>query len=308
MSHITVVSPEVINRLLNGAIDLHCHSGPSVMPRYCDHIEAMREASAAGISTLLLKDHYYSAAPIANLLNKHFANMNVTLLSGVPLNNVSGGFNPYAVEHGIRLGAKLVWMPTQSSKNHIDHHKKDAEFNKKFPQTKSKMLEPVPLTVLDTQGQLLPEVLTILDLIAQHDVVLSAGHLHISEIWPLFTEAKKRGVHRLLVNHPTYLIDASLHDIFRLVCEFGAYMEHSMCMWTPDSKFKFYEPEFLSQLIQAAGVDHTILGSDLGQTGNPGIVEGFRTVICICLKLGYNETDIRKMISGNASKLMNLPV
>ncbi|WP_413770358.1 DUF6282 family protein, partial [Vibrio vulnificus] len=38
---------------MRGAIDLHCHSGPSVMPRYCDHVEAMREASEAGLRAVL---------------------------------------------------------------------------------------------------------------------------------------------------------------------------------------------------------------------------------------------------------------
>jgi len=48
---------------------------------------------------------------------------------------------------------------------------------------------------------------------AEKDAVLSAGHLHISEIFILFEEAVKRGVKRRLVQHPTYTIDATLEDI-----------------------------------------------------------------------------------------------
>ena len=33
---------ERISRLLVGAVDLHCHSGPSVMARDLNHIEAMQ--------------------------------------------------------------------------------------------------------------------------------------------------------------------------------------------------------------------------------------------------------------------------
>lgn len=65
------------------------------------------------------------------------------------------------------------------------------------------MIDPIPLTVLDDAGKLKKEVLPILDLIVEADVVLSAGHLNIKEIRPLFEEARKRGVQRLLVNHPT---------------------------------------------------------------------------------------------------------
>jgi hypothetical protein len=294
-----------VDHLVRGSIDLHCHSGPSVMARYCDHIEAMREASDAGLRAVLLKDHYYSATPVTELLNKHFADLGVLMLSGVPLNNAVGGINVHAVEHGIKLGARLVWMPTFSSANHIAHHKHDGHFNEKFPQTTQKMLAPIPLSVLDDDGKLKDEVKAILDLIADADIVLSAGHLHITEIWPLFEEARKRGVKRLLVNHPTYVVDASLDDMRQLASE-GVYMEHSMCMWVPGSKFRFYDPEFLNDVIKAGTVDLTILGSDLGQKGNPTFTKGFRHVIETALELGYSEANVRKMTSTNAATLMGI--
>src|SRR5688572_11170867 len=115
------VDRDLVDRLLVGAIDLHCHSGPSVMPRYFDHYEAMQEAASIGMRALLVKDHYYSATPVTEMLNAHFKHLKVTMLSGVPLNNTVGGLNIHAVEHGIRLGAKLVWMPTFSSRNHLAH-------------------------------------------------------------------------------------------------------------------------------------------------------------------------------------------
>ena len=151
------------------------------------------------------------------------------------------------MDHGIKLGAKLVWMPTFSSKNHIDHHKSDKDFEKKFSTTKEKMLAPIELSVLDENGQLLDEVKFILDMIAEADIVLSGGHLHITEIFPLFEEAIKRGVKKLLVNHPSYLIDATYEEMGDLV-KMGAYLEHSMCMFVPGSKFHFYTPENLDKL------------------------------------------------------------
>jgi hypothetical protein len=265
----------------------------------------MQEASKAGLAAVLLKDHYYSCTPVAHLLNKHFKQLGVKVLSGVPLNNAVGGLNVHAVEHGLKLGADLVWMPTFSSANHISHHHADAKFNQKFPQTTQRMLDPVPLTVLSEDGKVKDEVLAILDLVAAADVVLSAGHLHISEIWPLFEEARKRGVNRLLVNHPTYVVDATLDDMRQLARE-GVYMEHSMCMWVPGSKFKFYDSEFLQQVIEAGTVDLTILGSDLGQQGNPTITNGFRTVIRQAIDIGYRDEQIRKMISLNALRLMGI--
>ena len=291
---------EVIGKLLVGAIDLHCHSGPSVMPRRLNHVEAIREAEAAGLRAILFKDHYYSVTPIAELLKETMA-PKIELLTGVPLNNTLGGLNPYAVEHGFKLNARLVWMPTFSAANHIRH-----SHRQNYLATKEAMLKPKGLTVVNDYGELLDDVKIILDQIAKYDAVLSAGHLHISEIWPLFREAKARGVKRLLVNHPTFLIDASLSDITELA-SMGAILEHTCCMWAGvQNKSGKHTPQSLDALIKAGGVDSTIIGSDLGQEGNPTPVEGLRYVIGMLLDLKYGEADIRKMISGNAARLMGL--
>ena len=173
---------DAIDRLLVGAVDLHCHSGQSVMPRCIDHIAAMKETADAGFGAVLIKDHYYSATPVTQLLNDNFSELGVEMLSGVPLNNATGGFNVHAVNRGIKLGAKLVWIPTFSSANHIDHHKHDGEFADKFPTRKEQMRAPIPLSVLDQNGDLHEEEKVILDLIAENDLVLSSGHLNIREI------------------------------------------------------------------------------------------------------------------------------
>ena len=293
-----------IDNILKGAIDLHCHSGPSVMRRRFDHIDAIEEAQAAGLRAILFKDHYYSVTPVVELLKRRYEKTGVKLFSGIALNNSVGGLNRYAVDHTIKIGGQVVWMPTWSAANHIDHHHKDKDFDKKFPTTKEKMLAPTPLTVLGPNGALLDDAKFILDMIAESNLILSAGHLHIREVFPLFEEAKKRGVKRLLVNHPTYLVDASLGDITTLV-KMGAYVEHSVCMFVP-SLFKFYDGDYLKQLIAAGTIERTILGSDLGQMGNPTPVEGFRSVIQLCLEIGCTPDQIRQMISTNPAKLLGL--
>ena len=289
-----------VNALINGAIDLHCHSGPSVMPRDIDHIEALEEASAAGMRALLFKDHFYSATPVTRLLSDHFGHLGVAMLSGVPLNDTSGGLNPYAVDHGLKLGARLVWMPTFSAANHIRHERRSTLLPTSMPMKKPRML-----TVIDEAGRLKDEVKEILDQIAEFDAVLSAGHLHISEIWPLFEEAERRGVKRRLVQHPTYTIDASYADIADLTGG-GAYIEHSLCMFIPESRFQYYPSEELKAVIDAGGTQHTILGSDLGQIDNPTPVTGFRAVIRLCIGLGYDDETIRRLVGGNAAALTGL--
>ena len=76
----------------------------------------------------------------------------------------------------------------------------------------------------------------------------------------LFEEARKRGVKRLLVNHPTYVVDATLDDMRQLASE-GVFMEHSMCMWVPGSKFRFYDPEFLSAVVRFSAPQVALVGA-----------------------------------------------
>src|SRR3546814_19697191 len=97
------------------------------MPRDLDHIEAIKEASDAGLRAILFKDHFYSADPIAELLRRHFSHLNVDLLSGVALNKSVGGINRYAVDHSIKLGGRLVWMPNLPADNPNDQHRRRTE-------------------------------------------------------------------------------------------------------------------------------------------------------------------------------------
>ena len=54
-----------------GLIDLHVHSGPSVMPRALDGGDMLLEAEAAGYSAFVIKDHYFPTMMSAELVEKH---------------------------------------------------------------------------------------------------------------------------------------------------------------------------------------------------------------------------------------------
>lgn len=285
------------NELLRGAVDLHCHSGPSVMERKLDHLEQIREAEAAGMHAVLFKDHFYPNAPVMEMLAE-YRQTGLHLITGVPLNNQLGGFNPKAVELGLRQGARMVWMPTLCSHNHMTTAFRYGLHERLGLRSAER------LTVLDARGRLKPELLPILDLIAAHDAVLCGGHLHVSEMYPLFTEAKARGVARMLVSHPTYWIEGNLADLEELAA-MGVHLEHCACMLIdgPSRKFDY---SALRSYVDAAGLEHTILGSDLGQTFNPRPVPGFRAAIELCLEQGFTPDEIRQMTSLNGCRLLGI--
>ena len=295
---------ERIADLLQGAIDPHVHSGPSIAPRGVDHLELLEAYSAAGVAAVVTKDHDYSGVMTAALISKHHPELRTKILSSIVLNNVVGGFNPYAVEHTAAMGGKVVWMPTLAAENHLRWEKTS---NWVHPASTQKMRPAVGIPVLDNNGAVRDDVKEVLDVVARNDMVLASGHLHVSETWLVFEEARRRGVTRLVLTHPEDIVDASMNDV-KGMAAMGAFVEHSLCMFVEGSKFKTCSAEDLRQHIDAAGVDQTVLCSDLGQTGTISPLEGLRRGIRLCIDLGYDDKQIRKMVSSNAARMLGLEI
>ena len=291
-----------INAILQGAIDPHVHSGPSIAPRALDHLDLVRQMSEAGFAAVVTKDHDYAGVATAALISKHFPELRTKIFSGIVLNNVVGGINPYAVEHTAAMGGKTVWLPTLAAENHL-RWEKTASFA--HPASTQKMRAASPVLVLDANKKVLDEVKEVLDVIAKNDMVLASGHLHVSETWIVFEEAQRRGVKRLIFTHPEDIVDASLNDV-RGVAAMGAMVEHSLAFFLEGSKFKTRSAEDLRHQIEAASIDSTILCSDLGQVGVFSPLEGFRRGVELCMDLGYRDKDIRKMVSTNAARVLGL--
>ena len=293
---------ERISRILIGAIDPHVHSGPSIAPRGIDHLELAEEMSKAGFAAVITKDHDYSGVMTAALIAKHHPQLRTKVYSSIVLNNVVGGMNLYAVEHTAAMGGKIVFMPTLAAENHLRWEKTSGWSH---PASTQKMRPASPVPVLDANGQVRDDVKEVLDVVAKTDMALASGHLHVSETWLVFEEAQRRGVKRLIFTHPEEIVDASLNDV-RGIAAMGAFVEHSLCMFLEGSKFKVCAEEDLRKHIDAAGVEQTILASDLGQTGTFSPLEGFRRGVRLCINLGYDDDQIHRMVSTNAARAFGL--
>jgi hypothetical protein len=291
-----------VDAILKDGIDPHVHSGPSIAPRALDHLDLVRQMSDAGFAAVVTKDHDYAGVATAALIKKHHPELHTKIFSGIVLNNVVGGINPYAVEHTAAMGGKIVWMPTLAAENHL-RWEKAATFA--HPASTQKMRPASPVPVLDANKRVLDCVKDVLDVIAKNDMVLASGHLHVSETWLVFEEAQRRGVKRLIFTHPEDIVDATLNDV-RGVAAMGAMVEHSLAFFLDGSKFKTRSAKELRQQIEAAGTDSTIICSDLGQTGVFSPLEGFRLGVALCMELGYQDEEIHKMVSTNAARVLGL--
>jgi hypothetical protein len=291
-----------IDNILQNAIDPHVHSGPSIAARSLDHLDLVRQLSAAGFDAVVTKDHDYAGVATAALITKHFPELRTKIFSSIVLNNVVGGMNPYAVEHTASMGGKIVWMPTLAAENHLRWEK---TANWVHPASTSKMRPASPVPVVDS-GTVRDDVKEVLDVVAKNDMILASGHIHVSETWLVFEEAQRRGVKRLVFTHPEDIVGASLNDV-KGIAAMGAVVEHSLAMFLgKNNNLEGRTREDLRRQIDAAGVDRTILCSDLGQVGSISPLEGFRRGVELCMDLGYEDSDIHKMVATNTARVLGL--
>ncbi len=287
--------------LMHGAIDMHIHSTPSLFPRQVDHMEAAEGARKAGMKAVVLKCHHGYSSDRMYFVRKIVSGIEV--YGGVVLNNAVGGINPFAVEAAISFGAKIVWFPTLSAKNHLDHMGAP-EFGSSMKQkTKRKMVEK-PITVLDDKGNLIPEVHDVIELIADHDIILATGHLTVAESRSVISQAKKRGVKRIYVNHPEYIVNATIEEQKELA-DMGAFIEHLALfqypMWPTEAGV-----DGIVEMIRAVGPERTVLATDLGQIHNPPPWEGLRMFVRVLLEKGIPKEHLKKMIQDNPAFLLNI--
>ena len=131
---------------ISGAIDLHCHFGPDAhRERSVTALEAAAQARDAGHAGVLLKSHTEPTAQLARIVADAVDGIDV--YGGVCCDHEIGGLNPAAVETALRLGGRIVWLPTLSSRQDVENG------------VAEQLGIPGPgLAVVDDDGELLPAV------------------------------------------------------------------------------------------------------------------------------------------------------
>ncbi len=243
--------------MIDGIVDFHVHSGPSLAPRHTHDPETLTEARDAGIATFVLKAHEGSSAARAALLGDE-------AVGGVVLNSPVGGANPDAVSVAAALGARVVWLPTISSPAHIA-----AARNPELSAHRGISFREVPAT--DDAG-LRPEWLEVFDEVARHNMVLASGHLTMDEAVLALRVARSRGCERLLVNHPGLPFLGWRDDHLRQFRELGAHLEIGVLA---DLLVTDGGPT-TEDLVANYPRELLVFGSDLGHRDYPPIAQGIR--------------------------------
>ena len=102
---------------MKGVCDMHVHTNPDLRLRAYDDFELADAAVRVGARAIVIKTHLGFTVNRAYLTNQYVKkvygeNTGFTMYGGVVMNKVIGGINPEAVEKGLKLGAKEIWLPT----------------------------------------------------------------------------------------------------------------------------------------------------------------------------------------------------
>lgn len=284
MSVTIAATVRTTEEMLSGAVDLDCRSGAG---HDLDQVEAAGQALELGLAGILFRDPGYCTAPISALLTEtYFRDRPLAIMGSVTLNNVSGGLNVYAAEHNLMLGGRLICMPTLSSAFTL------RAANWPRPATTAKL--PKPLTVLGPRQTIPDEVREILDLVAARDAVLCAGHLHVSEILPLFVEAKARGVSRLLLSDPVLRNGAMAKEVIDLV-DMGAAVEFAAQPRATTAS--------LAQILANSG--RLILGLDTGEIAT-SLRQRYAAALTFWRDIGLGQKTIRSGVADNPRALLGI--
>jgi Family of unknown function (DUF6282) len=288
--------------LLKGAYDTHVHISPDVVERKIDDISLARRFAELGLAGVVLKSHYTSTAERASVVRA--AVPEVDTLGAISLNRAVGGINPLAVEIAAREGVRTVWLPTVDSEN--EAHEREAPPGAKVPvwvkvqlELRERGIEIEPVPVIGADGKPVPELLTVLELIAHHELLLATGHLGRDEIFAVVDAAVDKGVKDIVVTHPEFPSqNLSVGDQHALA-ERGALLER--CFTTPHTG-KIPWDTWLEN-IRAVGPEHSVISTDLGQVFNPPVEDGLALMVDRLLAAGFDEQEVHTMAVTNSRRV-----
>jgi hypothetical protein len=290
-------------RCLAGAYDVQIHVGPDVIPRRIDDIDCAKEFMARGLKGFVLKSHYVQTGERAQVVRKAVPGFNAH--GAITLNHSVGGFNPVAVELAGRSGCKMVWMPTVDAQNEtagrLDGGSEKLPFWAKIQrELAAEGISPPPLTAIDASGHVVEPARRCLERIAKHDMILATGHLGRKEIFALVRAAREIGVKKVLVTHAEFPSQSLTGEEQKELADLGAIIEH--CFTTTYTNKAPWETAFAN--IRKTGVARTLISTDLGQTINPPVAEGFAMFAQRLLDAGFTVDEVRTMAVTNPTKLV----
>jgi hypothetical protein len=255
---------------------------------------------ARGLKGFILKSHYVPTAERARVVTK--AVPGIAAFGAITLNHSVGGLNPVAVEIAGRSGCKLVWMPTVDAENETaglptGGHKKLPFWAEIQRELSAMGISPPRMRVIDDAGRLVPAVRSCMELIGRHDMIMATGHLGRDEIFALVRGGKEMGLRKMIVTHAEFPSQNLTGEEQTALADLGAVIEH--CFTTTYTGKADWNT--VLENIRVTGPERCLLSTDLGQTVNPAVSDGFALFAQSLLDADFSVAQIRRMAVTNSS-------
>lgn len=280
---------------LNGVIDMHVHTNPDLRLRAYDDFEMMEAGIRVGARAIVLKTHQGTTMDRAYLCNRHNKIVHgdtndFTMFGSITMNRVVGGINPKAVDTALKLGAKVVWLPTQSAKNHLE----------KNGQSINGCVEVV------RDGKIVPELEDVFQLIKDHNAVLGTAHISPQEAYVVVEAARHAGVEKIVVTHPEWwVVDMSVEDQIRMVKDYDVILERCYAQNMGGGKYKSNLPSNV-EIIKEVGYKNVMVDTDGGQVENPHWELAMEEYMQYLVDHGIPEEQVYYMTKTIPSRLLGL--
>ncbi len=280
---------------MKGVIDMHVHTNPDVRKRAYDDFELMEAAIRVGARAIVIKTHQGVTMDRAYLCNRHNqilhgGDNDFTMFGSIVLNRQVGGINPTAAEVALKLGAKVVWLPTSTAVNHLRKVGKD------------------PSAGVETVrgGKIVPELRDIFRLCAEYDAVLGTGHVSPEECFTVVEEARAAGVKKIVVTHPEWwIVGMSAEDQIRIVRDYDVVLERCYAQNLGNNTYRSNLPDNV-EIIRAVGYKNVLVSTDGGQTENPHWELAMKEYLQYLADHGIPEEQIRYMSHTLPARLLGL--
>ena len=263
--------------------DTHVHAAPDVLDRIGDDAAVARSYVTADFEGFVLKGHYESTVGRAHAAADRFG---MAVYGGLALNQHTGGVNPSAVAAALGADGRVIWMPTADA-----HTQQAAGLPRLCDHEPILPRHSYAIPPVDPSRE--PDVDAVLRLIADHDAVLATGHLSGDECGWLVERARRFGVRRVLLTHPSYTVPGLGPEDVRSLVETGAYAEITayQLLHQPGST-----PALLARVAEAAG-ERLVLSSDAGQPNSPAPADALLRLIDILAAEGLDRSRLEAAAS-----------
>ena len=281
---------------MKGVIDMHVHTNPDLRLRAYDDFELCDAAVRVGARAIVIKTHLGYTANRAYLVNRYnqivHGDNDFTMFGSVTLNRCVGGINPVAVENALKLGAKVVWLPTQSARRHLEMMKKSTD-------------DAVDVV---RDGKVVPELLDVFQLIKDHNAVLGTAHVSPEDAFVVTEAARKAGVEKVVITHPEWwIVGMSVEDQIRLVKDYDVILERCYAQNMGGGKYKSNLADNL-EIIKTVGYQNVMVDTDGGQTENPHWELALEEYMQYLVDHGIPEEQVYHMTRTIPAKLLGIEV